>query len=222
MATRLVIMGAHPGCVRAVLENPLPYPRDEHHPDFLALEQKIHALISQSVLAVAPAAAAVEGGARMPVQSIPTVSLSRAIGLLELLENEDGLELFELLRRVDIDLTQLLLVVKAAELLGWIATPGGRVEMTPAGRHFLAADIPTRKHLLNVTLRGLFVFDLIVQALKQSARNEVAEAALVGQFALKFPHERPLRILRTAVAWARYAALFKYSSARRVFHGLQP
>ena len=32
MATRLVVMGAHPGTIRAVLDNPLPYPRDEHHP----------------------------------------------------------------------------------------------------------------------------------------------------------------------------------------------
>ena len=29
------------------------------------------------------------------------------------------------------------------------------------------------------------------------------------------------RILRTAVAWARYAALFKNSSNRKLFYGLQ-
>ena len=55
MATRLVVMGAHPGTIRAVLDNPLPYPRDEHHPDFLALNQKLHALITQTVLPAEPA-----------------------------------------------------------------------------------------------------------------------------------------------------------------------
>jgi hypothetical protein len=112
-------------------------------------------------------------------------------------------------------------VVKAAEVLGWITTPGGRVEMTAAGRQFLAADVNTRKQMLNVTLRNLFVFDLIVQGLQQSESHEVDEAVVLSQFALTFPRERPQRILRTVVAWARYAALFKYSSARRVFHGLQ-
>lgn len=93
--------------------------------------------------------------------------------------------------------------------------------MAAEGRKFLAADINTRKQLLNATLRNIFVFDLIVQVLKQSASKEVDEAVVLSQLALTFPHERPLRILRTVVAWARYAALFKYNSTRRVFHGLQ-
>lgn len=220
MATRLVVMGAHPGTIRAVLDNPLPYPRDEHHPDCVALTTKLHTLITQTVLPAKPAPATVAGAGRLPIQSIPIVSLSSAIGLLEVLENEGGLELFELTRHVDMQLTQLLLVVKAAEVLGWVTTPGGRVEMTGEGRQFLAADINTRQQRLNATLRGLFVFDLIVQALEQSGGNEVDETAVLSELALTFPHERPQRLLRTIVAWARYAALFKYSSTRRMFYGL--
>jgi NitT/TauT family transport system ATP-binding protein len=222
MATRLVVMGAHPGTIRAVLDNPLPHPRDEHHPDFLALSQELHALITQTVLPTAPAPTTVPGAGRLPIQSIPTVSLSSTIGLLEVLENEGSLELFELTPHVDLKLTQLLLVVKAAEVLGWVTTPGGRVEMTAEGRQFLAADINMRKQRLHATLRGLFVFDLIVQALKRSPSGEVDEAVVLSELALTFPHEPPLRILRTVVAWARYAALFKYSSTRKLFHGLQP
>jgi NitT/TauT family transport system ATP-binding protein len=221
MATRLVVMGAHPGTLRAVFDNALPYPRDEHHPDFLALVQKLHALITQTVLPAAPAPTAIAGVGRLPIQSIPIISLSRAIGLLEVLENEGGLELFELTRHAGIEFSQLLLVVKAAELLRWVTTLGGRVEMTVEGRQFLAADIKTRKQLLNATLRGLFVFDLIVQMLKQSTSKEVDEAVVLRQLAMTFPHERSQHILRTVVAWARYAELFKYSSIRRVFHGLQ-
>jgi len=44
---------------------------------------------------------------------------------------------------------------------------------------------------------------------------------VLSQLAAMFPHEKPQRILQTVVAWARYAALFKYSTMRRVFHGLQ-
>jgi NitT/TauT family transport system ATP-binding protein len=220
MATRLVVMGAHPGTIRAVLDNALPYPRDEHHPDFVALVQKLHELITQTALPAEPAPAKVAGAGRLPIQSIPAVSLSRVVGLLEVLENEGGLELFELARHAALELSQLLLVVNAAELLGWVTTPGGRVEMTAEGRQFVAADIKKRKQRLNATLRGLFVFDLIIQALKQSASNEVDEAAILGQLAQAFPHERPQRILHTIVAWARYAELFKYSGIRRVFHGL--
>jgi NitT/TauT family transport system ATP-binding protein len=222
MATRLVVMGAHPGAIRAVFDNPLPYPRDEHHPEFLALIQKLHALITQAVLPAEPAPATIAGAGGLPIQAIPSVSLTSAIGLLELLEDEGRLELFELTRQAHIELSQLLLVVKAAQILGWVTTPEGLVELAAPGRQFLAANIKTRKQLLNATLRSLFVFDLIVQALKQSAHNEVDEAVVLDQLARALPHEQPPRILRTVVAWARYAELFKYSSIRRVFHGIRP
>ena len=222
MATRIVVMGAHPGTIRAVLENPLPYPRDEHHPDVLNLSQKLHALITQTVMPEEPARGAVPGGRRPIVQSIPTVSLAATVGLLEVLENEGAMELFELTRRVDLEFTQLLLVVKAAELLGWVATPGQRVEMTGEGRKFLAADINTRKKLLHAKLREIFVFNLIIQMLKQYENGEVPDEIILGELALHFPHERPQRILRTVVAWARYAKLFKYSSTRKILYGLNP
>ena len=222
MATRLVIMGAHPGTIRAVLDNPLPYPRDEHHPDFVALIEKLHALITQAVFPAERTPATVAGVGRLPIQSIPNVSLGSAIGLLEVLENEGNLELFELARHVDIELSQLLLVVKAAELLRWVTTPGGRVEMTAEGRQFLAADINTRKQLLNARLQNLFVFDLVTLMLKQSASHEVDEAVVLSQFALTFPHERPMRVLRTIIAWARYAGLFKYNSTRKVIYTTEP
>jgi NitT/TauT family transport system ATP-binding protein len=222
MATRLVVMGTHPGVVRAVFDNTMPYPRDEHSPAFLALIQKLHALITRNALPAEAVSGAASRAGSLPVQSIPSVSLSSAIGLLEVIENEGDLELFELTRHVDIELSQLLLVVKAAELLGWVTTPGGRVEMTAEGRAFLAADINTRKQRLNVILRGLFVFDVIVQALNASVNHELGEDVVLGLFELHFPRERPQRVLRTVVAWARYASLFDYSSARRVFHGLQP
>ena len=221
MATRVVVMGAHPGIIRTVLDNPLPYPRDEHHPDFLKLSERLHALITQSVLPDEPAVTTGTGARRLPIQAIPPVSMARIIGLLELLENEGDMELFELAQQVDEEFGKLLLVVKAAELLGWATTPGQRVEMTGEGRRFLAADINTRKQLLQVRLRDIFVFDLVVQMLQRSANGEVEDEIVLSQLALRFPHERHHRVLQTVVAWARYAELFRYSSTRKIFHGLK-
>jgi NitT/TauT family transport system ATP-binding protein len=220
MATRIVVMGAHPGTILAVLDNPMPYPRDEHHPDFLKLCQRVHALVTQTVMPEEPVAAASAGQRRLVIKSIPAVSLATTVGLLEVLENEGAMELFELTQHVDMELTQLLLVVKAAELLGWVTTPGQRIEMTTAGREFLAADINRRKHLLNGSLRDIFVFNLVIQMLRQSGTGEVDEEVVLSQLAMQFPHERPHRILRAVVAWARYAELFKYSGARKVLYGL--
>ncbi len=221
MATRIVVMGAHPGIIRAVIDNPLPFPRQERHPEFRQLSEKLHALITQSVLPEENTGMPSTGPRRLPVQTIPPVAMGRIIGLLELLENEGDMELFKLAQQVDEEFGKLLLVVQAAELLGWATTPGQRVEMTDAGRAFLAADINTRKRLLKARLLDIFVFDLVIQMLERSANGELAEEIVQGQLALRFPHERPHRILQTLVGWARYAELFRYSSTRKVFHSLQ-
>ena len=59
---------------------------------------------------------------------------------------------------------------------------------------------------------------MVVQMFQQSGRGEIDEETILTQLALQFPHERPQRILRTIVAWARYAGLFKYSSTRKVLY----
>jgi hypothetical protein len=75
--------------------------------------------------------------------------------------------------------------------------------------------------LLLLGTQWFILFNVIVQALKESPSHELDEAVVLSQLALTFPPERPQRILRTVVAWARYAALFKCSSTRKVFHGLE-
>jgi ABC-type nitrate/sulfonate/bicarbonate transport system ATPase subunit len=41
LATRIVVLGAHPGQIRKVLDNPLPYPRDYHDAAFIAMAERI-------------------------------------------------------------------------------------------------------------------------------------------------------------------------------------
>ena len=93
--------------------------------------------------------------------------------------------------------------------------------MTEEDRKFLAADINTRKQLLNARLREIFVFNMVIHMLRQSEQGEVPDEIILSQLALHFPLERPQRILRTIVAWARYAELFRYSGTRKVLYGLK-
>lgn len=50
----------------------------------------------------------------------------------------------------------------------------------------------------------------------------VDEAEVLSQVALMFPHERSTRLLRTVIAWVRYAELFKYNSKRKVIYKTGP
>ena len=97
--------------------------------------------------------------------------------------------------QVDLELRQLLLIVKGAEMLGWVITPGRRAEMVAEVRKFLAADIKTRKQWFDATFCHLFVFGLMVQTLKQSDSHEADESVVPTLLALAIPHERPPHML---------------------------
>ena len=226
MATRIVVLAAQPGAIRAVLDNDLPYPRDEHHPQFLQLCQRLHALITHAVMPDEPAPATPAPGGAAPrplvVQTIPNVSLVTTIGVLELLENEGDLQLSALAQVAEKEFTQLLPFVNAAEMLGWVKTPGLLVQMTDDGRKFLTAGVNTRKRLLNLRLRQIFVFDLILRMLEHADNHELHEELVLGELAMIFPNERPHRVLRTIIAWGRYAELFHYSSSRKILRAVHP
>src|ERR1700694_1108351 len=58
IATRIFIISSHPGRVRNVIPNPLPYPRDVNSKPFAAMVDQVHAAITASVLPDEPAEAA--------------------------------------------------------------------------------------------------------------------------------------------------------------------
>ena len=64
IATRIVIISSHPGRVRNVIVNPLPYPRDVNSRQFAALVDQVHAAITALVLPDEPAERARRRGRR--------------------------------------------------------------------------------------------------------------------------------------------------------------
>ena len=62
IATRIVIISSHPGRIRTVITNPMPYPRDVDSRQFAALVDQVHAAITALVLADEPS----EGTALRP------------------------------------------------------------------------------------------------------------------------------------------------------------
>ena len=216
MATRIVVLGTQPGFVRTILDNSLPFPRQENSPEFRQLSQQLHDLVTQTLMPDEPPAVSGAKPKQAAIQSIPVVSFIATIGLLAILEREKEVEVFDLARQIGKDLTHVILFVNAAELLGWVTTPGPLVQITEEGRQFIASDVNTRKKLLNGKLRQIRAFALVLQMLGQAPTHEVAEEVVLSQLALLFPQEAPNQMLRTIVGWARYAELFNFDSNRRI------
>src|SRR5258708_6354308 len=128
LANKIVVLAAHPGRIEVVVPNPLPYPRDPDSKEFNAVVDNLHAILTKSILpdAVVPdkAAAKTEGGRRrLAPTPLPYVNISEMVGLLEILPDEPC-DIFDLAEKLGKEFGAVVRVVKAAELLELVQTPG--------------------------------------------------------------------------------------------------
>ena len=224
MATRIVIISSHPGRIKHVIHNPLPYPRDVNSKEFQALVDQIHAAIVALALPDEPKAPAAPSPAEesrpsaaqalpsrpVRVESIPQVSVGRISGLLEILEDStETVDLFELSHRIGKEFSDTISIVKAAEMLDLVDTPKQDVLLTPLGREFLAADQTGRKTLFAGQILKLRLFQIISGSL-QKAGKPVDADVILQELAILLPYDQPEKLFETIVAWGRYAELIDY------------
>jgi NitT/TauT family transport system ATP-binding protein len=148
----------------------------------------------------------------MPIDPIPQVGISRVIGLLEVLDDAGGrYDVFRLARDVNYEFGEILRVIKGAELLGLVETPGADVVLTSTGGQLLRGRVNSRKKLLKEQLKKLPVFRSVVEALQRSEGQRADEDAFLEMFAIHLPAEDPEALLKTVIDWGRYAELLGYS-----------
>jgi len=224
MASRIVIISSHPGRVRQIITNPLPYPRDTNSKEFASMVDQIHAAITALVLpdeplpeAAAPATAPVEttAPAAAPairrIESIPAAGVSEMLGLLEILkDSEETINVFDLSARIAKDFGETIAIVKAAEMLNLVDTPKDDVLMTELGWYFLADPLPARKTLFKQAIMKLRLFQILLEQLEEAPDNRVAAEEVLEHLAALLPYDHSDKLFETLVAWGRYAEILDY------------
>jgi hypothetical protein len=148
----------------------------------------------------------------MAIDPIPQVSISRVIGLLEVLEDAAGrYDVFRLARDINYEFGAIIQVIKAAELMGLVVTPGADVVLTGQGSALLRAKVNARKKLLREHIRKLPLFKSVVDVLMRTEEKRASEDAFLEIFALYLPAEDSEALLKTVIDWGRYSELIGYS-----------
>ncbi|HTO76646.1 MAG TPA: nitrate/sulfonate/bicarbonate ABC transporter ATP-binding protein [Thermoanaerobaculia bacterium] len=211
LGDRIVILGANPGTIKQEIVNTLPHPREYRHPEFLRMVEQIHDIVTGIHLPEEKPAAAGARPAVGPLRPIPNARPSEILGLLEILSDHGGEEdLFALDAITAYDFGHTIAVVKAAEMLGMVETPGDLVRMTPAGREIVRASQAEKRMLFRRVVLTLGIFAELVRYL--AADPEVARSGEeVRTFlAERLPGHGIPDLFKTVVAWGRYGQLFHY------------
>jgi len=215
LARNIVVLAANPGRVQKIVPNPLPYPRDPSSPAFQGLVAQIHAILTNSVLHDEPSVVSSEDAVvhetteEAAYEPLPNVTMGEVMGLVQMLKPEPE-SLFALATRLKKDLSTFLSVVKAAELIDLVETPGQTVRLSASGLAFLKADLKNRKKLVHDLLLGLKIFKHLADRIDHSEHKELTEEEVLHDLAQIFPNERPKILFKNLVSWARYAELFSY------------
>jgi NitT/TauT family transport system ATP-binding protein len=148
----------------------------------------------------------------MNFHPLPQVDLNSVMGLVKVVEDVGGREdVFRLARETNFEFGQILQVIKAAEMLGLVHTPGGDVEVTDLGRKVLKSKILKRKELIREQIRKLPIFVSVLQMLQRTEEGRADRDVFLEAFALFLPEEDPERLLDTVIDWGRFAELVGYN-----------
>jgi NitT/TauT family transport system ATP-binding protein len=214
LAKHIVVLAAHPGRVQKIVPNTLPYPRDSAMPAFQHLVAQIHAMLTNSVLhdeATVSDPPPETPGLEIDsaYEPLPHVNMGEVMGLVQTLGGEPE-SIFALAQRLKRDFSTFLSVIKGAELIGLVETPGQTVRLTAKGSEFRQADIKRRKGLMHDLLLDLKIFRHFADRIDHAEDKQLEEKDVLDDLAQLFPGERPKVLLKTMVGWARYAELFSY------------
>jgi NitT/TauT family transport system ATP-binding protein len=159
----------------------------------------------------------------MAIEPLPSTGISKILGLCEILDDHGGKEdVYRLAQDLHMPFGELLLVIKGAEMLGLVETPGGDAVLTGLGKKALETSMNDKKALLKEQMLKLNVFQHVAKLLQNAAENEVPAEVILEELAVLLPQEQPRQLFTTLLNWGRYGEIFGYSRDTDLFYLQKP
>ena len=225
LADRIIVLGRNPGHIRTDFKVQIPQPRDKKSESFTQLVDYIYKVLTRPDVAPAGAPDHQHPGPRprdqrqMHYQMLPHARPGGMAGLLELLLDKGGRDdIYRLADDLAFEIDDLLPIVDAAQLLGFLKVEEGDAVITETGAEFGNSEILRQKEIFREAAQtNVLLLRQIRRALDAKSDHTVPEDFFVDMLDEQFSEEESLRQLETAVNWGRYAELFDFDASRRRF-----
>ncbi len=205
MADRIVVLDAHPGRVRTIVENTLPRPRDYRSPALLQLVDRLHDIITGMEMPDVPEVVSTA------FEPLPHAGAGEIEGLLEYLDARGGREdVFRIATDTDREYGHVITTANAAELLGFVDTPHRTVVLSSEGSRYVKASPAERKAVFREKLLELRLFQRVQEAIGQAEGHELDKELVLELIAMNLPSENFEATFVTLVNWGRFGDLFSY------------
>jgi NitT/TauT family transport system ATP-binding protein len=225
LADRIIVLGRNPGHIRTDFKVQIPHPRDRKAEGFTQLVDYIYKVLTRPDVSPneAPGHQHPTQKARdqrqMKYQMLPHARPGGVAGLLELLLDKGGRDdFYRMADDLAFEIDDLLPIVDAAQLLGFLKVEEGDAVITPEGTEFANSEILRQKELFrNAAVSNVLLLRQITRALEAKSDHTISEEFFLDMLDEQFSQEECQLQMETAVAWGRYAELFDFNAARRRF-----
>ncbi|MDF0532420.1 nitrate/sulfonate/bicarbonate ABC transporter ATP-binding protein [Tsukamurella sp. 8F] len=213
LADRVVVLGSKPGHIVHETHVRISRPRNRNAPQFAALVGELYGTLTGRD--TTPEVSAPASNATPVGRPLPDATVGGLAGLVEIVSARGGdADLPELAGELHLEIDDLLPLVDAAALLGFVSMGSNEIEITDTGREFVAASITGAKEVFaeHVRRRAPLV-RTIVRALESSSDGSLRLGFFVDLLRRSFAQEDAERQIRIAIDWGRYAELYDYDTA---------
>ncbi len=224
LADRIIVLGRNPGRVRTDFRVALMHPRDRKAAAFTQLVDYIYKVLTQPeaqppALPLTPEGKPVRDQRHMHYQMLPNARPGSIAGLLEILSDHKGkYDVYRLADDLAFEIDDLLPIVEAAQLLGFLIVNEGDAAITVAGADYADSEILRQKELFRTAaVENVLLLRQIVRAIEAKSDRSVPEEFFHDMLDEQFSEDETQRQLETAINWGRYAELFDYDASRRRF-----
>jgi NitT/TauT family transport system ATP-binding protein len=225
LADRIIVLGRNPGHIRTDFKVQLAQPRDRKSEPFTQLVDYIYKVLTRPDVTPDEAPdhqhpeTRVRDQRQMHYQMLPHARPGGMAGLLELLLDMGGRDdIYRLADDLAFEIDDLLPIVDAAQMLGFLNIEEGDAAITESGAEFANSEILRQKELFReAVVKSVLLLRQIRRALESKSDHTIPEDFFLDMLDEQFSEEESQRQMETAVAWGRYAELFDFDAGRRRF-----
>jgi len=225
LADRIIVLGRNPGHIRTDFRVQISQPRDRKSDAFTQLVDYIYKVLTRPDVAPTEApdhqvvGPRVRDQRQMKYQMLPHARPGGVAGLLELLLDKGGRDdIYRLADDLAFEIDDLLPIVDAAQLLGFLKVEEGDASITDRGAEFGNSEILRQKEIFrDAALENILLLRQIRRALEAKSDHTVPEDFFLDMIDEQFSEEESQRQIETAVTWGRYGEIFDFDAARRRF-----
>lgn len=233
LSDRIVILDANPGMVYRTIEVDLPRPRAPNSEEYQLLEGQVERLFSELHLdrfvgdgddsrdytedgdSHTQTLTTGDGTYRPPrLRPLINTSLVLVEGLVMRLKGEnEPMDLYDLCDDMGQSVDLMLPAVAAAEVLGFVNTPGTMLVLTDFGRAFAdEQDHEQRRELFRAACLRLPLISHIYSIVEHANSGHIDKELALDQIVLMLPFEDPDVQFEALLKWCRHTNLLSYDS----------